>query len=107
MAHSPEPWTIKEFFDHEYKKTRNCVRSFDTSMVLVQDDLYLLDEDLERIVACVNACRGYRTDWLVGKAFMPTWKDEQGRQAYGLFEQFDADKLREAVYRKKAHSQDQ
>lgn len=57
MTHSPEPWKLGRCFDAD------CIA--DAS----GEDVYGTDEeiarvDLERIVACVNACAGIPTDVL-------------------------------------------
>lgn len=56
MGHSPEPWTQKMSAIIDAK-----------SRVVLEIDRYsdiLAGEDIERIVACVNACRGIPAELL-------------------------------------------
>jgi hypothetical protein len=60
MNHSPEPWTTDSFESGGY------IADADGNPVAYQDDYeQLTREDAERIVACVNFCRGIPTDVLL------------------------------------------
>lgn len=70
--HSPEPWSVPideegwlEFFSGDGKR----VMSFPD--FLAHGGSKPSVADAERIVACVNACRGFSTEALEGGVFLP------------------------------------
>jgi hypothetical protein len=72
MAHSPEPWTLEKYLAYPGNPlnddTNSKIIAADGSSVLDTEcdgNLFPTDEELERIVACVNACRGLATEVLL------------------------------------------
>lgn len=70
MSHSPEPWAADRMFSRtpagEFRETgwselleHTCSHVFDV------DDGTGRNDDVDRIVACVNACAGIETEWLM------------------------------------------
>lgn len=70
MSHSPEPWVA----DRQFSMTPSgSIRESGWSELLDHDGSRVFDvddgtgrnDDVDRIVACVNACAGIDTEWLV------------------------------------------
>lgn len=66
--HSPEPWVLFEVGDrlkHQCPATSDKISILTTAL---EDDVQFgavyNDEDARRIVACVNACKGFTTEQL-------------------------------------------
>lgn len=56
-APAPTPWRIAEV-EVAGDGRRTCIRDAKNNLVLIHDNLLPFTQDLERIVACVNACHG-------------------------------------------------
>ena len=66
MAHSPEPWRVEKLSAKyvELRDANNDMIVHDYSKY--PDDGWTIGvDDAERIVACVNACRPYKTQTLI------------------------------------------
>lgn len=63
MTHSPEPWTQKPF-------ECNCGKMQGTKVVDANGEPVNLQEHLDRILACVNACKDVPTDVLENVRFL-------------------------------------
>lgn len=67
MSHSPEPWKITQ--DHDLVDASGvCLEVQDSGDGLNHCHWGLKPEDMRRIVACVNACKGFTTEQLEAAA---------------------------------------
>lgn len=73
--HSPEPWTVRHVAQEYRGDDYQILNAF--GVVIGQtceewaENLGGARRDAERIVACVNFCRQFKTDWLKGKETVP------------------------------------
>lgn len=61
MSHSPEPW------EYNRHRVHSGIVAVNNNFVCRPDLRFSTHEDMERIVACVNACAGIPTEELIGK----------------------------------------
>lgn len=75
MTHSPEPWNSREYACGELASIVDASGNMIASVERWKNDSTLLaDSNVDRIVACVNACDGIPTedlDWVSVKERLP------------------------------------
>jgi hypothetical protein len=65
VTHSPEPWKVDDFQMQPILDAKDMPVFRAWSHYAADDGLDVTREDLERIVACVNACAGIPTEELL------------------------------------------
>jgi hypothetical protein len=68
QKHSPEPWTVIPYheYNHDAERITHTANVQDARGLII-GSLYDTLPNWERIVACVNFCRQFPTDWLQGR----------------------------------------